>query len=104
MQSINLETFIQIHSKLIQPRNHISHSKFSSVDALKKSIIKPLEKNQSISFHEQNPSKSNNSLKLPSLYSNNLKYFFKEASVKEMKKKDYSCRVLNNENPAHLLY
>jgi len=58
------------------------------------------KKNKSNSGHGHNVSKSLNSARLPSLYSNNLKYFLKEATVKEMKKRDYNY---HKQNPSYIL-
>jgi hypothetical protein len=109
METINIESFIQCHTKPFQPRN-LKHQplKFSSIDSppfkpttnIYNASLNSKNRSSSVHEHEQNNSKSNVSLKLPSIYKNNLKYFLKEAAVKEMKKQNYTYKVNSMKNPA----
>ena len=105
MESLSLESFIQCHSKPFQARN----LKFSSINTQRSPIQKYdnsiNSKNRSSSVHEQNNnnSQSQSSLKLPSLYKNNLKYFLKEASVKEMKRQNYDFKLRCIKNPGYIM-
>lgn len=111
MQKINENSFIQIFSKPIKPR-------LIKVQEMKRQY--PIEipsknfqdsspktsnkKNKSISFYEQKKS-SSNSLKLPSIYKNHMKYFLNEENLKKSnKRKSPFFKSLNERNPSYILY
>lgn len=109
MQKINENSFIQVFSKPINPR-------LMKVQELKRPcpIEKPSQKsqenpkttktkNKSISFYGQKS--SSDSLKLPSIYKNHMKYFLNEESLKKSNKRKYSLfKNINERNPSYILY
>ena len=107
MEIISLESFMKCHAKPFQPRN----LKFASINTHRNhnpqsNPYDNTSKNRSSSVHDQNNNNNNSvaSLKLPSLYKNNLKYFLKEASVKEMKRQNYDFNLRCIKNPAYIMY
>lgn len=110
MEIVSLESFIQCHAKPFQPRS----LKFASINTHRHNpqpnpYEDSISKNRSSSVHDHNNNINNNnnsvaSFKLPSLYKNNLKYFLKEASVKEMKRQNYDFKLRCIKNPAYIMY
>lgn len=92
-----------LRAKLVQPRSIKTTRKLCTIGVNSTAELKTddnFKKTKSTSVHAHNNSKSSTTTKLPSLYSNNLKYFLKESTVKKMKKRDYNY---NRQDPSYIM-
>lgn len=104
-ENLSLDQFIHIRAKPFQPRP-LKFPCFKQTQMQSQPpnthSASPIahfpSKNRSSSLHNDSQT-----LKLPSIQKNNLKYFLKEASVKELKRKNYQNEILCLKNPGFFL-
>lgn len=103
------ESLIIIQAKPVQPRFlKYPKSKLSPMKIFSNNKEIPINeapktpKTRSHSFHDRKNSQ-NSHLKLPSLFSNNTKYFMNQATLKSMKKNKFNLKCLNLRNPSYIL-